>query len=80
MRLARDAAVAWYRGETSGARRLTAETGVRSAVLHSPPPVLRACGGCPGAHGRPGPAVIGGPPCCQRRLDRLALLAGARCV
>ena len=27
VRLARDAAVAWYRGETSGARRLIAETG-----------------------------------------------------
>ena len=42
------------------------------------PPVLRACGGCQGACGSPGPAVIGGPPCCQRRLDQLALRKRSR--
>ena len=53
----------------------------RLALSATPPdvrPVLRVCGGRQGAGGSPGPAVIGGPPCCQRRLDRLAQLAGAR--
>ena len=55
------------RRDQRGTQDSTAETGVRSAVLHSPPPVLRACGGCQGACGSPGPAVVGGPTCCQRR-------------
>ena len=52
--------------------------GLRRTCAHTHPSAPRARGGCQGAGGSPGPAVIGGPPCCQRRLDRLALLAGAR--
>ena len=41
-------------------------------------PVLRARGGRQGARGRPGPAVIGGPPCCQRRRGWSATSARTR--